>query len=115
MDESELTDLESLHLRYARLYGADCWYELGRYEQALKTYERAAWIYRDTPSSLAAYGQIVNCHAHLGRPREARAALRRAEYLLSTLHEGAFGEPALSGDRNEWEQYFRWLDRAELF
>lgn len=114
-DESDLSELQSLHLRYARLYEADCWYELGRYELALQKYERAAWIYRDSPSALAAYTQIINCHSRLGKPRDARAALRRAEYLLSTMAQTGFGDPALTGGREEWEQYFRWLNRAELF
>jgi tetratricopeptide (TPR) repeat protein len=80
-EAAALDELEQLFLRYARLYEADCLFELGRYAEALKRYERAAWIYRDTPSMLAAYVQIVNCHAYLGQRTEARAALRRVQYL----------------------------------
>lgn len=111
----ELDELERLFLRYARLYEADCLFELGRYTEALKRYERAAWIYRDTPSMLAAYVQIVNCHAYLGQRTESRAALRRAQYLLKTIPEEQFADATLTGTRADWEQYFTWLEQSELF
>jgi tetratricopeptide (TPR) repeat protein len=114
-EESELDELEALFLRYARLYEADCLFELGRYAEALKKYERAAWIYRESPSALAAYGQIINCHMFLGQTTEARAALRRARHLMEAVPETRFADPALSGTRTEWEQYFNWLGQADLF
>ncbi len=113
-EERELSPLEATYLRYARLYEGDCWFELRNYERALKKYERAAWIYRKTPSALAAYLQIVNCHRYLDQPQEARAALRRARYLLKTVPETEFSEPVLTGTRNEWEQYLRWVEQSNL-
>ncbi len=114
-DELNLSDIEAMYLRYARLYEGDCWFELRDYERAMKKYERAAWIYRDLPSSLAAYVQVINCHAFLGEPDEAQAALRRAKYLLRTIPDEAFADSAMNGSRQEWEQYFRWVDQSQLF
>lgn len=110
-DESELGELEALFLRYGRLYEADCLFELLRYEEALKRYERTAWTYRGTASALAAYVQIINCHVYLGRPEEARAALRRAQHLVTTIPQF----PELAGTRQEWERYFNWAEQSELF
>ena len=114
-DERELSALEASYLRYARLYEADCWFELGRYDRALKKYERAAWIYRRAPSALAAYVQIINCHRYLDQPQEARSALRRAQYLLKTISEAEFAGGVLTGTRPEWQQYFRWAEQSNLF
>jgi tetratricopeptide (TPR) repeat protein len=114
-EESELDPLEALYLSYARLYEADCWYELGQLDAALQAYERAAWIHRSTPSALAAYVQIINCHRCQGQAERARSALRRAEYLLKTMPEAEFADGALTGTRSEWSQYFKWLDQSDLF
>ena len=114
-DERELSVLEASYLRYARLYEADCWFELGRYDRALKKYERAAWIYRRAPSALAAYVQIINCHRYLDQPQEARSALRRAQYLLKTISEAGFADGVLTGTRAEWQQYLRWAEQSNLF
>ncbi|MCP4251284.1 MAG: tetratricopeptide repeat protein [bacterium] len=114
-DATELDESEALFLRYARLYEADCLYELRRYAEALKRYERAAWIYRDTPLALAAYVQIINCHRYLGYPGEARAALRRAQYLVQAIPESQFAEAESNGRRADWEQYLTWVEQSELF
>ncbi len=113
--ETELDPLERLFLRYGRLYEADCLFDLRRYGPALKKYERAAWIYRDSTSALAAYVQIINCHVYLGQPTEAQAALRRARHLLDTLPDTRFADAALTGARTDWEQYFNWVEQADLF
>jgi len=114
-DEASLGELERLFLRYGRLYEADCWFEMGRHGEALKRYERAAWVYRDTPSALAAYMQIINCHVYRGEAEQARAALRRARRLLRTVPDEQFRDVALNGSRAEWEQYFNWIDQTNLF
>jgi tetratricopeptide (TPR) repeat protein len=111
----ELDGRQRFFLRYARLYQADCLFELGRYAEALKRYERAAWIYRDTRSALATYVQIVNCHAYLGESTEARAALRRAQTLLQAIPESEFADATLTGTRADWEQYFTWLEQSRVF
>jgi tetratricopeptide (TPR) repeat protein len=114
-EESDLTTLQALYLRFARLYEADCWFELRRYDRALKKYERAAWIYRKTSSALAAYAQIVKCHTYMDRPEEARSALRRVQYLIKTIPETEFADGVLTGTRAEWNQYFRWVEQSNLF
>ncbi len=112
--EDRLDDKSAMYLRHARLGQGDCLYELRRYGEALKTFERAAWIYKDTPSALAAYVQIINCHVFLGQMEEAKAALRRAQYLVRTIPQRAFNEAVLPESREEWQQYFDWVETSGL-
>jgi tetratricopeptide (TPR) repeat protein len=114
LGDSSLDQLGQLLLKDARMYEADCLFELGRYEAALNKYDRAAWIYRDTPTALAAYVQIINCHIHLGSVEDAQAALRRARHQLSVIPEADFTDSALTGTLREWDQYFGWLEQSAL-
>ncbi|MCZ6868446.1 MAG: tetratricopeptide repeat protein, partial [Gammaproteobacteria bacterium] len=107
--------LEKVYYRHATLYEADCHFETQDYRQALKLYEEAAAIFKDSPTGLAAYVQIINCHVFLGRPHEARAALARAEILVDSMSDAAF-EGSVSPERREdWKRYLGWLNETELF
>ena len=112
---SDLDRMERLHLRHAALYEADCFFEQRQYQTALKLYEEAAATFRQTPTILAAYVQIVNCHTFLGRPAEARAALARATILVDAVPEDAFDRAVEPRTRKDWKQYFEWLRQSELF
>ncbi len=114
-DPAELTGLDRLYLRHAHLYEADCRFETQQYRGALKLYEEAAGMFKDTPSALAAFVQIINCHVFLGQPREARAALARAVILVDAIPQGAFDESVSPQSRADWRRYLGWLGSAELF
>lgn len=114
-DEMALGPLDALYLRHARLYRGDCLVELKRYGEALTSFERAAWIYKSSLSSLAAYVQIINCHVFLGQSDEAEAALRRAQYLVKTMPDQAFETSPVPETRDEWKRYFDWIESADLF
>jgi tetratricopeptide (TPR) repeat protein len=113
-DESTLDEQNAMYLRYARLYQGDCLVELQQYGEALKIFERAAWIYKDMPSSLAAYVQIINCYLFLGKFDEGEAALRRAQYLVKTIPDEAFETGLVSDAREEWQRYFDWVETSGL-
>ncbi len=112
--EQELDALQTLALQQARLYQADCLFELGRYEEAVALYETAAFIYRDEPSALSAYVQVINCRLSLGQMEEAQAALRRAQYLLKIMPERVFEGDYIGQNREEWDRFLDWLGRAKL-
>jgi tetratricopeptide (TPR) repeat protein len=114
-DQESLSGLDRVYLRHARLYRADCLFELGEYERSLELYEQAAWIYRDTSAALAAYVQIINCHAFAGSADEASAALQRALYLVKTLPDGAFENGVAIETRQDWRRYFEWVGHSGLF
>ena len=80
-DALPTAELDRLYLKLSHFYRADCVYDLGRYEEAIKLYDAASLKYQDDSSSLAAYVQIVNSYCALGKLDEATetstAALRQ--------------------------------------
>jgi hypothetical protein len=71
--------------------------------------------YKGLPSALAAYVQIINCHVFLGEPREARAALARAQVLVDSMRPDVFSRGVSPETRDDWKNYFGWLAQSELF
>lgn len=114
-DPATRNRLAKVYLRHAHLYEADCYFETQDYRHALKLYEEAAGMYKDSPSALAAYTQIVNSHVFLGEPEEARAALVRALVLVDAIPEEAFDRSVSPEKREDWKRYLQWLGRSELF
>ena len=112
---SELSALENVYLRHAYLYEADCYFEARLYQEALSRYDRSAALLRDSPSALAAYVQIINCHVFLGQAAEAKAALARAQVLIEGMSPEIFASSVSPESKEEWKEYFAWLERAEIF
>ncbi|MEM7628606.1 MAG: tetratricopeptide repeat protein [Planctomycetota bacterium] len=100
---------ERLKLRNARFYIADCAYDLGDYEAALKLYDRARQRYPRDAASLVAMVQIVNTHMAMGDLRRARTANERARRFFASVPDSAWDDPTLPMDREAWE---RWLDAS---
>jgi tetratricopeptide (TPR) repeat protein len=96
-------------------YRADCTYDLGRYADAVKLYEQAAFRYQNDPCALAAYVQIVNGYCALGRPDDARAANERAKWILRQMPEAAFQNGEFSMPKKYWEDWLKWTSQSGLF
>lgn len=110
-DEATLNDVERVQLEASCLLAADCLFDLGDFPRAIEAYEKAAWRYQATPTALMAAMQIAQCHERTGRPSEARAALRRAAWLVRTLPADAFtGRPGMP-PRDFWVDMVDRLDR----
>lgn len=114
-DPTSLNRLQRASLRYAYLYEADCLFERQSYQRALALYEQAVGLYKNSPSALAAYVQIINCQVFLGQPRRARTALARARVLADAIPEEAFERSVGPEGREDWKRYFDWLAKSELF
>lgn len=112
---SDLSDLEKVYLRHAYLYEADCYFEARLYSEALGRYDQAAGLLRGSTSVLAAYVQIINCHVFLGQTAEARAALARAQILAERMPPDSFAVSISPETKENWKEYFAWLERAEIF
>ncbi|MDB5296002.1 MAG: hypothetical protein JWO31_1985, partial [Phycisphaerales bacterium] len=108
-------DLDKLYLKLAYFYRADCAYDAGRFDEAVGLYDQAALKYRDDPSALTAYVQIVNAYAALGRRDEARAANERAQWLLKRMPADAFREARLTMPQKSWEDWMAWSKSAGLW
>lgn len=97
--------------RNSSFYRADCAYDLGRFDDAIRHYDAAAQRYADEPASLVAIVQIVNCYVALERWREAQTAHARAQKRLRELPESAWSDASIPMDRRHWEQ---WLESSIL-
>ena len=71
--------------------------------------------FKDSPTALAAYVQIINCHVFLSQPLEARAALARALILVDAIPRAGFGRSVSPETHRDWKRYFEWLGESELF
>ena len=114
-DPAGLHRLEELYQRHAYLYEADCYFESHQYREAIKRYEEAAAIFKESRSGLAAYVQMINCHVFLGQTEEARAALARAQVLADAIPAPAFEGLVTPETRRDWKRYFAWLGNSGLF
>lgn len=114
-DQPPSRDLDKLHLKLSHFYRADCVYDLGRYDEAIKLYDAAALKYQDDPSALAAYVQIVNSYCALGKLEEAKTANERAKWLLRKMPEGSFRDGTFSMPKAYWEQWLKWTNNSGLW
>jgi len=109
LDELALTDLDRRLLRNAMYYRADCAFDLGDFDSAIRWYDAAAQRYPDDPSSLVAMMQIVNAYAEQGMWREAQTAQERARQRLQEIPDRMFDNPNLPIDQRHWE---RWIENS---
>lgn len=109
VETERLTKVQQLILRNAIFYRADCAYDLGDHEAAIRLYDAAAQRYAADPASLVAMIQIVNCYAAQGKMREARTAHSRAQMRLRELPDAAWQAAMTPMDRRHWE---RWLETS---
>ena len=77
-------------IRSCPLYRADCMYDLGNYEDAIKLYDDAAFSYQNDPSSVSAYVQIVNAYFALENPRRPRQPTTSPNWMLQHMPAEAF-------------------------
>ncbi len=108
-------DLDKLYQKMAHFYRADCVYDLGDYQEAIKLYDAAAFNYQNDPSALSAYVQIVNAYCALGKPDEARAANNRAKWMLKHMPADAFQDGAFSMPRQYWDQWLQWTNDSGMW
>jgi TolA-binding protein len=119
VESSRLTpptrELDKLYLKLSHFYRADCFYDLGDYEQAVRHYDAATSRYQDDPSAVAASVQIVNCYCRLGRLDDARTANERAKWLLQKMPADAFAEGKSSMPKKYWDDWLRLTGESGLY
>jgi tetratricopeptide (TPR) repeat protein len=108
-------DTDKLYQKLAHFYRADCMYDLGNYEEAIKLYDAAAFSYQDDPASVSAYVQIVNAYFALGKPEEAKAANNRAKWMLQHMPAEAFKDGAFSMPKKYWDQWLQWTNDSGMW
>jgi TolA-binding protein len=101
------TAIDELRLRNATFFKADCAFDLGDFDTAVRLYDAAKERYSRDPASLVAMVQIVASLLHQGKTAEAATANTRARRFYESLPESAWDDPSLPMTRKQWEQ---WLD-----
>jgi tetratricopeptide (TPR) repeat protein len=114
-DASPTTDNDKLYQKLAYFYRADCMYDLGNFDEAIKLYDQAAFGYQNDPSALAAYVQIVNAYCALGKPDEAKAANNRAKWMLKHMPAEAFQDGSFSMPKKYWDQWLQWSNDSGMW
>jgi tetratricopeptide (TPR) repeat protein len=109
------TELDKLYNKLSHFYRADCVFDSGQYEDAIRLYDAAAFRYQDDPSSLAAYVQIVNAYYALGKPDEAKAANERAKWLLKRMPAESFDNGTFAMPKEYWENQLKWSSEAGIW
>ncbi len=106
-DPRRRSALEELMMRNASFYVADCAYDLGQYDTAIRLYDAVREKYPKDPASLVAMTQIVSAHLKQGDIKRAVTANERARRFYASLPEASWDDPNLPMTRREWE---RWLE-----
>ena len=114
-DNPPKTELDKLYNKLSHFYRADCVFDSGQYEEAIRLYDAAAFRYQDDPSSLAAYVQIVNAYYALGKPDEAKAANERAKWLLRRMPSDSFTNGTFAMPKDYWENQLKWSSASGIW
>jgi tetratricopeptide (TPR) repeat protein len=96
--------VEEAYLRQSHLNRAECFYELGRYEAAIKQYDAVATRYAQTLTAIEAYVQIVRSYRALKEPTQAAAAAERARWILKRIPDEEFGKSTVKVTREYYER-----------
>jgi tetratricopeptide (TPR) repeat protein len=112
---ASLGETDKLYLKLAHFYRADCLYDLGIYDEAIRAYDAAAFRYQEDPSALAAYVQIVNSYCALGKMDEAKTANERAKWLLRRMPQESFTDGSFAMPKAYWEQWLKWTSAAGMW
>jgi tetratricopeptide (TPR) repeat protein len=107
--------VDQLYFKLSHFYRADCLYDLGEYDEAVKLYDLAAFRYQEDPSALAAYVQIVNAYCALGKVQEARSANERAKLMLSRIPAEAFKDGTFQMPKEYYGQWLKWTSESGLW
>jgi tetratricopeptide (TPR) repeat protein len=103
--------LEETVLRNAYFHRADCAFDLGEFDDAIRAYEAARERYAREPVALVAMTQIVAALVSQGKLREAHDANERARRFYASLPDSVWEDPALPMDRAAWERWLASQDR----
>ena len=108
-------EVGKLYQKLSHFYRADCAYDMAYYGEAIKLYDAAAFRYKDDPSALSAYVQIVNSYCAMGRFEEARTANERAKVLLKQMPPDAFADGSFSMPKEYWQEWLKWTSESGIW
>lgn len=101
---STLSAVEQTVLRYADFALADCRFDLGNYEEAIRLNEVLAQRYAQQVDHLLALRNILRCYAVLNRADGAREAIRQMREVLDLVNDKALNEHPSQLTREQWKE-----------
>lgn len=112
-----LSQDEEKLLRQVSFAEAECWLDLGKYEDALQLYKKLAARYPERVESLHAWAGVRKCYWLLNKQEPGRygpnyhASLEALAKVLADLNEAAFAPGVSLWTRKQWED---WLAQERL-
>lgn len=100
-----LTADEASILRQAQFEYAECRFDLGKFEEALRLYNSLADRYRQQLEELIALRHVWQCHGVLFQPEQSRTTLERIQTAMQEMPMTAFDGSADVATRAWWEAW----------
>ncbi len=109
-ESRQLTEVEQKTLRNCYFAIGATWFDLGDYENAIRSYTAASTRYQNSPEALEAYVQIARAYQRLSNPLEARATVRRGEEVLKRLESQGDFLQSTNLDAQQWKELLGWME-----
>jgi TolA-binding protein len=103
-EQTELDASEQATLRNCYFARGAAFYDMGRYDDAIRAYSAATNRYQHEPEVLEALLQIAACYRHLGKPEEAHGMLEQAKVMLARIGRDAKFRETTNYTREQWSQ-----------
>jgi tetratricopeptide (TPR) repeat protein len=91
---------------------AECRFDLGKFEEALRLYNALAERYRHRLGELTALRHIWQCHGVLFQPEQVRTTLARLRVALNEMPNTAFDGSTDEATRAWWESWL--IEKSKL-
>lgn len=108
-DKGPLSATDESLLRQANFAEAECRFDLGKYDEAIRLYEGLVVRYQHKAESLDALAQITRCLWVQRQPDKALKTLQRLRNALKDVDDAALSASTVNQTRPEWEE---WLNKA---
>jgi len=107
-EQQELDPLERAILRNCYFARGAAYYDMGRYDDAIRAYSAVTNHYQHQPEVLEALMQIAACYRRLGKPDEARGTLEQAKVMWARIRPDAPFTETTNYTRDEWKRVLNW-------
>jgi tetratricopeptide (TPR) repeat protein len=104
-----LTPDETQCLKQALFWGADCYFWLQKYEEAVRRYGALALRYQGWPEEMIALSQLTQSYMYMGQNDKVPGILKRMQDALDKIPEANFDGRLKTHRRDYWE---KWLKEA---
>ena len=107
-EQNELDLSDQAILRNCYFARGDAFYDMGRFDDAIRAYSAATNRYQHEPEVLEALMQIAACYRRLGKPEEAHGTLEQAKVMLARIGKDASFTATTCYTRQQWSQILDW-------